>query len=555
MPLPEGNPTWPPTSEDHARKLYRKWGAWYSGEPGALIDVYADTLSASLLPDPKGYTDLSNGPGARVAQQRMWWGQAAIPGGLQEAKLHIPLAGDIAATSSDLLFGEPPALKLEAEAGQERLDRLVEEAGIHSMLLEAGEICAALGGVYLRVGWDEQVAEHPLFDAIPPDAAVPEWRSGHLTAVTFWRVLDDTTDVWRHLERHEPGVIFHGLYKGTQDKLGQRMDLAERPETAAFADIVGVSGQVDTGADGLAVEYVPNMRPNRTMRGSPLGRSDYAGIEGLMDALDEAWSSWMRDLRLGKARLVVPDVYLENHGRGKGASFDPEQAIFLAVSSLPATEGLSIEQVQFGIRVTEHQQTCAELTAHTVRGAGYSAQTFGDSGEAMATATEVVARERRSYTTRARKINYWRSPLIRLFTTALQIDAAHFKADGVKAEPPTLEWPDGVATDPEALGRTLQLLAAAEAVSTRTKVVMLHPDWDDDAIDEEVDAIGEDKAAGMPVPPGADPDDPFGESAEKGKPGEPGKPGDEKPPAKPASKAAPGRAFGKASGSKPRGPR
>jgi hypothetical protein len=502
-----------------ARPLYRRWAAWYSGDPSIIANAYSDTLSASLLPDPKGYADMSAGPGVRVTQQRMWWGQAAVPGGLQEAKLHIPLAGDIASTSADLLFGEPVGFVLaDSEPGQERLEKVIAEAGVHSVLLEAAEICAAFGGVYLRVGWDETVADHPIVDAIPPDAAVPEWRSGWLTAVTFWRELgDDAGTIWRHLERHEPGAIWHALYRGTHDRLGTRVDLTERPETAVFSELVDSAGRAETGAEGLTVQYVPNMRPHRALRGSSLGRSDYAGIEGLMDALDEAWSSWMRDLRLGKARLIVPDVYLESHGRGKGASFDPEQSIFMAVNSLPATEGLSIEQVQFGIRVAEHQQTCQELVAQTVRGAGYSAQTFGDSGEAMATATEVVARERRSYTTRARKINYWRGPLVRLFETLIAIDVAKFKPDSVAAARPDLEWPDGVAVDPEALGRTLQLLAAAEAVSTKVKVQMLHPDWDEDAVDEEVELIAEDKAAGMPEPPGLPGADPF-EPAGPGKP-------------------------------------
>jgi A118 family predicted phage portal protein len=220
-----------------------------------------------------------------------------------------------------------------------------------------------------------------------------------------------------------------------------------------------------------------------------------------MDALDEAWSSWMRDLRLGKARLIVPDVYLVNDGRGRGAHFDPEQAVFQVVNALPNAEGLSLSAVQFAIRVAEHKETCSELMAQAVRGSGYSVQTFGENGETMATATEVVARERRSYTTRGRKINYWRGPLVRLFQTALEIDLAKFKPDGVTAQRPTLEWPDGVATDPEALGRTLQLLHAAEAVSTRIKVQMLHPDWDDAAVEEEVARIDQERGAGMPADP------------------------------------------------------
>ena len=228
----------------------------------------------------------------------MFWGQAPPGGSLSLARLHIPLAGDIASTSSDLLFGESPALvvpdtkKPAEDPRQKRLDKIWEDGGVHAALLEAGEVCAAYGGVYLRAVWDPEVADHVLIDSVPPDAAAPELRSGRLVAVTFWRDMRVRGDdrVWRHLERHEKGRLWHGLYASREDgKLGQRMDLRGHPETAPYAALVNAAGWVEHGAKGLAVEYIPNMRPNRTLRGSPLGRSDYSGIEPVMDSLDEAW--------------------------------------------------------------------------------------------------------------------------------------------------------------------------------------------------------------------------------------------------------------------------
>ena len=81
-------------------------------------------------------------------------------------------------------------------------------------------------------GWDHDVADHPLLDVVHADAAVPEFRWGILTAVTFWRVVsEDNSQVVRHLERHEPGVIFHGLYRGSKDKLGVKVDMADDAST------------------------------------------------------------------------------------------------------------------------------------------------------------------------------------------------------------------------------------------------------------------------------------------------------------------------------------
>ncbi|KPC70110.1 hypothetical protein ADL26_17955, partial [Thermoactinomyces vulgaris] len=114
---------------------------------------------------------------------------------------------------------------------------------------------------------------------------------------------------------HEPGVIEHGVYEGTADTLGMPMlnedgrpALDRFPATAPLADVVNDAGEIATGIERLTVAYVPNMRPNKVWRDIPeaahLGVSDFSGIEGLLDANDLAYSSLMRDVDLGKARLV-----------------------------------------------------------------------------------------------------------------------------------------------------------------------------------------------------------------------------------------------------------
>lgn len=543
MPLPDNARTaWPPAEHEQAAALYRTYAAWWSGDLGALARVYAGAI---------GYGDSAvdastDRPALAGGRERFFHGQAISRGALRPAKMHIPLASDIATTSADLLFGEPPVLvdpdddgpttvagktadkakpadkagnvaekkrgltrfgrrrptKAKATATQDRLDDYLT-GGLQAVLIEAAEIAAAFGGVYLRVGWDKDVADRPLFDAIPPDAACPEFRSGALVAVTFHRELAPAADggVWRHLERHEKGRIFHGLYRSGDSKtLGERRPLAAHPETEAFDAITDTAdGGVETGAIGLAVEYVPNMRPHRRLRGSMLGRSDFDGIESQMDALDESWTSWMRDLRLGKGRLLVPEQYLDDTGRGEGAVFDLEQEVYQPLNALTGpTEGLAIEVVQFDIRVEQHERTCTSLIEQAVRGAGYSAQSFGMQGDgAMATATEVSARASRSMMTRGKKINYMRPCVARLIRTALEIDVKHFGPDGVRPVLPDVEWPDGVAVDPQTQAQTLAALKAADAASVRTRVEILHPDWDDTRVEEEAKAIREE---GQPEP-------------------------------------------------------
>lgn len=508
MPLPDNNPIWPPIECKKADKHYREWGAWYSGDPQELRKFYQVQNGFGALIDPKQYPDSANNMLDQVS--RYFWGNPPEQGNIRDAKLHVPLAGDIASTSADLLFGEPPAWSIPedldgAEQTQGRLDKIIEN-GLIPVLLEGAEIDSALGGVYLRVVADVEMGT-PTFDAIPPESAVPEWRGNRLKAVMFWReIQNDQGKVYRHVERHEPGWIYHGLYIGSEERLGVPVDLRLHPETEGFYQQVGDAGRAMTGTEMLTAEYIPNMRPNRLMRGSPLGRSDYQSIEPTMDALDEAWSSLMRDIRLGKSRLIVPESYLESNGPGRGARFSAERELFTPVKAMPDNEGISIEEVQFNIRVDDHLNACRNLAVQALRGAGYASQTFGEGDQGgPATATEVQARERRSFVTRDRKIGYWRPPLARLSLAALQMDKFWFGSDsGDVSEQPNMEWPDGVQTDMETTSKIVQMLDAAKAVSLRTKIQMVHPQWDKDQVEEEMELIEGDGAVEVDADDDAD---------------------------------------------------
>lgn len=495
MPLPSGG-TWPPPALAAITPKFAEWSAWYSGDPEALSAVYGGQQTQ----DSTGFFASERG-GWRAAVgkklERWFWGTR--PTNAQpRTKMHVPLAGDITSTSANLVFGEMVSITSEDATTQARLEELIDNSGMHSTLLEAAELDSALGGVYLRVCWDQkQRPEGPWLAAVHADAAVPEFRWGQLTAVTFWRVLSDDGDiVIRHLERHEPGVILHGLYQGTCDELGHMIPLTEHEATAHLAEVVTAQGAIETGIPMLTVSYVPNIRPNRIWRNNHaaayLGRSDLQGIEPMLDGLDEVYSSWRRDLRLAKARLIVPTEYLQDQGKGQGAAFDLEQELYESVNAMSEESGMLITPVQFDIRVQEHKDTAANWLEQAVRGAGYSVQTFGGEGDMAATATEVVARQERSYTTRTKKIGYWRMGLGSALTALLAVDAVVFRS-GVTPDRPQLEWADGVATDPKALAETINLLSQAEAASTWIKVKMLHPDWEDSEVQEEVDRIKDDQ--------------------------------------------------------------
>ncbi|KMS74852.1 hypothetical protein ACZ91_64465, partial [Streptomyces regensis] len=307
---------------------------------------------------------------------------------------------------------------------------------------------------------------------------------------------DGDQRVFRHLERHERGRIYHGLYEGGLTTLGAPRPLADHPATAPLAAEVDAYGGLDTGApQHLTAAYVPNVKPARAWRHIPsasyLGQSDFQGIEPLLDALDETYSSWMRDIQNGKGRVVVADSLLQSAGPGKGATWDEERRIFTGLNMLPRAgdpDPLSI--VQFEIRVAEHRDTCTAIRDEAVRLAGYSPATLGEADGQAVTATEIRARQRRSLTTRARRSLYWRPDTSGILGALLAVEAGpRFGVRGLDTSPPRVEFGDSVTEGPIELATTAELFRRAEAASTDTLVRLLHPDWDDKQVSAEVDAI------------------------------------------------------------------
>jgi hypothetical protein len=484
VPLPMPNSPWPmePMGKVHAD--IDIWSAWWSGSTERLMQVYGGGQTST----EQGFTARG---GLVGAAKRLFWGTQP-PSGQQNAKLHVPLAAQIAQVSANLLFSEPPKITVEDAATQERLDALIGETA-HRQLHAAAESCAALGHVYLRVGWDLDVdPTAPLLSVVDADCAYPVYSYGRLREVTFCREFKDGATILRHLEHHEPGMIWHGLYAGDTKSLGRMVPLTDHPQTASLADSVSVEGGgIPTGLDMLTVVAVANA-PTRTWRHIPgardLGRPDISGVEDVLDKLDEAWSSLMRDIRLGKARVYVPQHMLESHGAGKGASVNLDQEIHIGLSA-PPDGPLQFEAQQFDIRWQEHDGPIQALRMEAVSGAGYSPQTFGMGETAALTAAESDNRRQMTHDTTNGKVRYWRPATADLAQLLVAVDRVHFGGAGSPDLRPDVDFGDSAVESLLSRAQAVQAAHVAEAASTQERVRMLHRDWDDGQVQDEVKRI------------------------------------------------------------------
>lgn len=510
MPLPQNGAMWPPQQLRRAYETFEELDAWYTGDQDALGWLYS---AAS----PKLKTSMWG-----QAKRRFWGTPNPLGTSQRPVKMHVGAASEVSRMSSQILFGQMPAVHfgdmdgddddkgLTAAQGEEataRLNEILDDAA-HATILEGGEYASAHGGTYLRVVWDKDVvADKPFLGTVASDAAVPTFRHDRLVDVTFWSQLapiSGSNGVYKLLELHSRGRIEWGLYQSSSiNTLGTLVPLTEHPDTTYLADVVDQNAGVDTGSNLLTAVYVPNLKPNGAWRKDPgassLGRSDFADAIDLFDDLDETYTSLQRDFRLGKARAVVPKGFMKVGAPGQSATFNADQEFFVEageqVGSLNinapsgTSAGSTITFMQPSIRTKDHLDKIIHITARIYQACGFSPQSFGDAGETAITATEVNAREKLTMLTRQAKLLYWRPALSALFAALMDVDEFIFAGPGRGKALPAIEFADAAAQDPKILADTLQALNTSEATSIRTRVAMLHEDWSGDQINAEVDQI------------------------------------------------------------------
>jgi A118 family predicted phage portal protein len=497
LALPASGTAWPPVELANITPKLRTYAAWYENATGTLSDLYAKQAARRGV----------------LERLRTWFVGSKGTDAPDLSTIHIPLAQEICRTSASLLLGEPPTATVEGEDEkvQERLD-LIAGASFEQVLAAGSEISAALGGVFYRATWDNATAEHVFITKVDADMALPVFRWGRLVEVTFWRTVETKNNVvFRAVENHWTdntgvGMVSHGLYEGTTENLGRPVPFADHKATHWLTTPAVASQLIDgvtlsTVTPGLAVVYAPNITPSALWRSDPiganLGRSDLEGVEQMLDALDELYSSWLRDIRLGKGRLIVGESMLRDLGAGMGAGFDLDTTIFTPVKAAPSSAGsekMAIEQVQFEIRTQDFLLAIDHFRRIILTAAGYSPATFGmqDSSGTAVTATEVAAKAQTSYATRTRKLLTLVPALNELLTKALAVDAAVFPAGGAKPLPVTVEFTDGIDDDSEAVARENQLDYTSQSASIEERVKRRNPDWDQKTVDDEVARIRED---------------------------------------------------------------
>lgn len=479
---------WPPT--DLFRHKTAEYSAWYSGEAALLADFYHDNDAKNLLNLTYSSPCRNNGFWARQISNN------------SNFYIHVPVAGDIAETSSAFLFGKSPIIRFKSDSEdmkdeQDALDKMLTDSGFFSKIVEGAEICSAIGGVYMKVVWDSEMSEEPIPMLVQCDMAFPIFKYGKLSEVTFvYEVLSTSEDntKYRLAETITKGKIINVLYEGSANSLGEIVPLNTIDETADLDE------EIDTAGVMTAV-YIPNLLPNKLNRQSPQGRSDLCGLETLMDSLDEVFSDWMVDVQIARGKIHVPAGYLTKLKDEAGThKFNIDTMAYMEMECDPTSLSTQITATQFEIRAEDYERTCLNLLDRIITSAGYSPQSFGLNIQGRAeSGTALNVRERKSFSTTNKKQSYWEPALKQIVKAMCAIKNAFLNGNFKNEGSVNIAFSDSISNNFSELSTAVKTLSDAKALSTKTKLMMIHPEWTDVQIDEEIELINNDTKVGEPL--------------------------------------------------------
>lgn len=446
---------------------YKRALAWYSGDPVRIREAESGQIG-----------------------DRFWTSE-------EDIKVHVPIAADLAALSASMIFSESPAFTCKHARTLERIEEVFKVGGAYSALVQAAELCSVCGGVFLKWSWDKADGM-PVLTVVSADCGLPKWKGGKVYEITLWTIVkedESNQHIYRLEETYtENGHIISKLYKGYAAEMGEEIPLDSIEETR------GILPDANSGTNTLLAFYVPNLLPNRSKPHTRFGRSDFDSLYGLMDALDEAYSAMQRETRMTKTTVIVPSDYLKKREDifGPHSQYCKQsQWVFTnnsgAFTALDIDSGLNtnpITVVNPEMRADSRIATCDDIVKRIFSAAGYAPQSAGIEVQGSAeSGTALSVRERKTIRTTENKKTHWWHAVNDIVRAMLRLDAAVFRSGVNPNAEFTVELPSNTQPDIGQMAEIIEQLERAGAVSTETKVAMLHPDWNDEKRAQEIARI------------------------------------------------------------------
>ncbi|MCM1259636.1 MAG: hypothetical protein NC182_01670 [Prevotella sp.] len=450
-------------------------------------------------------------------------------------KRHTGIPKLISNKMGTIIFGagfKPEVTVYKAEDGQISKDKNEEESNKAQDVLnalfdktkakEVFHLTAVkeswCGEGFIKFNYNLDLSQYPIIEASDLTQAEAIVERGVTTAIIFkTRYVTEQKEKYRYEEKYttdENGdaLIVNTLYQILVDGKEKEVPLTTIPQTAELEEYYRFEG-----LKGMIAFHKPNKKPNNEFPGSVYGASDYQGAIDSFDALDEAYSELVSEIRNNKTIRYMPTSMIPKDEDGN------ELAIDMAFITNYQLVGGSMDQNANNqmliqtiddktVSLIEKYKNCL-ITAINL--AGLSPLALGITGLEAINAGEQSQKERNRVTLETRKDkinNYWKPFLSELTLQLLAFNNWLVKKAGAKQEgldveevnfdnaDITFDFGEYVVEDETNVITRWATAKTSGLASVETCVKKLHPDWTDDQILDEVTKIKFENNMGMEDP-------------------------------------------------------
>lgn len=459
--------------------------------------------------------------------------------------LHSGLPGLICSKMPRVLFGNgiSPTVsvykdngdvdKTKTKTATDYALQLIDKVNLRDVLTECATNESWGGHSFIKFSYDTELSNYPIIEASDIMSTEVVKERGITVAIIFktWYEKEQGQNTGLGSRKYRldeiyttndsgDAVIRYELYEISSGE-DKRVPLNSIAETAKVVETVNENDEiVFKGLQGMLAFEKPNRLPSLMFPHSNYGASDFEGATDSFDAVDEAYSTIINEIRDNRTLRYFKSTAFRRDKDGNVITPDDDftKNYVFTESDVDQEQGGEKNRMidQVNDKTEEHKQKYLTAVTVALNKAGLSPYSIGITGLESINQSAESQQERNKVTleTRKAKLELWKPYLAAVITKLLSFNTYLLNTVGVKQDDLPLEDMDiTLSTVTVDFGEYLQDtdkdlvdiwgLAKSQGISsTQNAVRELHKDWTEKQILDEANTIAFEQGMATDTPNG-----------------------------------------------------
>jgi len=380
----------PKSKMEYEDYLLQEKYLWFLGNEDLIADFYhGSTTTYTSINTRKSYYYYNINSSIRVVH-------SGVPSLISYSKARLLTSGGVEQKAYNK---KGKTEEKENEKETELLNEILKENKSNDLIVKSA-MTESWGRKFgWKISFDNNISEYPIIEKYSPLRYKAHYMRGRLRGMTFFEDYIGThNNKYQLHEEYGYGFIRYKLFKITITGL-KEVPLTTLPETESLKDNETIPVDLLLCGEKESI------------------KSDYQGIVSEFDAIDEAWSQFLDEIRMGREETYIPEILMQ------GKTFDKFRKHYTETGTDNKENSENkISHNQPAIRSDEYIKAINALFTNILAVTGLSPITVGinDGIGANSDDEALQKRETASIRTRNEMIKAWEPYLEDFYMTLLR---------------------------------------------------------------------------------------------------------------------------------------